>query len=186
MKTILQKLYELLAKLLPLVESQKKQEVIDNVPITIPKINPGMLPIIKIWTPVNEWDIQNRSKKFGDYPLDKKKKLYTMARQICLDKNLSPQMTAELLATIWGESSYNPFCQNENRRKDGTVASTDFGVAQLNDFYFLKPLNITGEQAMLNPKFCIEIMADNFLQGHADYWVAHKNKSYLSYMGKVV
>ncbi len=172
MKTILAKLLELLEKLLPLV---KKTEVIDNVPI---------VPTPQ-WTPVNEWDVQNRSKKFGDYPLDKKKKLFIMARQVCLDKNLSPQMTAELLATIFGESFWNPFCQNENK-VNGKVVSTDFGLTQLNDFYFLKPRKMTGEEAMLNPKLCVEIMADNFKQGHADYWIAHRNQSFRAYLGKVV
>lgn len=103
-------------------------------------------------------------------------------RKICKEEGLTLEQTDTLVATIGGESQYLLTAKNVNRRKDGSVASTDWGLCQWNDYYHGK--EITPEEAVHNPEKAVRLMATYWKMGetYRRWWIAYKNNSYLKYM----
>lgn len=161
MKTILQKLYELLAKLLPLVESQKKQEVIDNVPLPTEPIIPKETP-------------KSHSTAWAVYPSDLKLELIGEVRKICVDVGLSQSLTQDLIYTIQAESGWNPFCEN--------TRTFDYGLCQFSKKYYLIEYKMTPQYAKEHPLECARIMAKNF-PTRKNNWVAYLKGMYKTWSG---
>lgn len=107
-----------------------------------------------------------------------RRNLYIKAQQIAKDEGLSISKTADMLATIWGESGWNPYCINYKTK--------DYGLCQFSALYYLKEYKMTPEQAILNPEKCLHIMAYNFAHGRESNWVAYSNGSYKTYLNKPV
>ena len=118
--------------------------------------------------------------------LTERQAMFSLAQTVAKNMILGSEITEEFLATIWGESGFNQWCENQNKNSKGEVVSTDFGIAQLNDYWYLKPLGMTGEEAIADPQRCLTVMATAFKNGRADDWCAHKNGGYLKFMGKTL
>ena len=111
------------------------------------------------------------SKIWGAYPETSKMSLIVQMKDICQKEGLTSQLTQDLIRTCWAESGLNPNCENET--------TFDYGLCQFNIKYYLKPNNITPEEAIANPLKCVAIMARSFKAGRANDWIAHRNGNYL-------
>lgn len=131
-------------------------------------------PVTPIFVPKNEWDIENKSDKWSDYPIEKKARLIVKTREICMEQGLGMQATQQLLQTIMGESGFNVFCENKN--------TFDFGVAQFNQRTYLVEYKMTPEDALSDPIRCITIMAKNWPIRKTN-WVAFSSGGYKNYDG---
>ncbi len=170
-------------------------EPIDNVPYTpqspaevkIEPIPPVIVPIPNNGYPYfalldqkSPYFIPNPSKGWAEYPADKIASLVSLARMTAKQYGLSNQLTAELLATIKGESGWNVFCVHDNG------GSQDIGIIQANTFWYIgegKPLASIAE-ALNNVEKCLSVMAKRFSEGGANDWIAHKSGGYKSYLSE--
>lgn len=101
-------------------------------------------------------------------------------RVIADEMGLTWNQKNTLCATIHGESNWNTKAICINRRKDGSVASTDRGLCQWNDYYHGS--EITPDEAINNPEKAVRIMCSYWKAGLQNQWVAYLNKSYLKYL----
>jgi len=97
-------------------------------------------------------------------------------RLICDEEGLSWDLKNKLCATVNCESEWRLDAKNENKDKNGNVLSTDWGICQYNDYYFIgknKPIP-TIQDALTNPELCIRVMARQFKAGGAYQWICYK------------
>lgn len=127
------------------------------------------------------------SKDWCGGPLADRLAMYSLAQQVCGRKGLKADMTEELLATIYGESGFNQWCENHKN----TNGSADFGLCQFNNgtlhgqaLWIGPGAAFSSTDEVLNtPEKCVEVMADQFKAGHQDYWIAHKSGGYKQWLG---
>ncbi len=156
-----------------------------TTPKPIPPVPDSIPPEVKSEpkTSGNPYSVPNPSSKWGDYPEEKKDLLRVMVYKKCqgvLDYN----QTINFFATIEAESGFNPYAQNNN--KDGTFdIGATMGIAQLNSYWYLKPNNMTSEEAKENPEKCIDIMVSAWKRGRMNDWIAYKSGNYKLYIEKV-
>ncbi|MCK9370234.1 transglycosylase SLT domain-containing protein [Candidatus Dojkabacteria bacterium] len=125
-----------------------------------------------------------KSEKWGDYPDELKRDLIKKTKLMCIQEEVGAMMTNEIVATIYAESGFNPYCVNRTN-KDGTL---DYGIIQANTHWYIgegKPI-ASVDEALNNPEKCILVMIKRFKQNGANDWVAHKNGNYKNYLNKVV
>ena len=159
---IFQKMLNLLAQILRLdLEIIKKKQPIEISPVVppTPAVETTTTPPI---TPSIRW---------GDYPELEKQELLKQTKEICRQVGLTTKQTQDLCKTIWAESGWNPNCVNED--------SLDYGLCQFNIKWYLKPNNMTPEDALKNPLKCVRIMAKSFRVGRQSDWIAYRNGNYL-------
>ncbi len=99
-------------------------------------------------------------------PIEERKAMYFLAQQIAKAEGMSLSLTADMVATIWGESGFNQYCVN--------IKTHDYGIAQFSEKYYLKEYGMTAVQALINPEKCLRIMARNFKAGRQKNWVAYR------------
>ncbi len=87
-----------------------------------------------------------------------------------------------LSMTVHCESNYNPKCVHPNV-VNGKTTSTDYGIAQINDFYHIGPGKDfpSVDFVLNNPEACMRWMARNFKNGHASLWVCASKGLYTQY-----
>lgn len=106
-----------------------------------------------------------------------------MCQQICKDKKLTPFQTAEMLATLMFEAGFNNDLTNKNKDKNGKVLSTDFGIAQINDYWHIGNGKSfpSVEYVLANPDKVVMWMADMWKAGKGKLWVAYSGGYYKKY-----
>ena len=105
--------------------------------------------------------------------------MYEMINRVC--KELAPELTRDIQATIAGESGWNQWCENHNN-KNGTA---DYGIAQFNDGKIKGvPMWIGNgatfrdkDEVLNNPKKCIRVMVQTFKEEHAKWWMAYPHRA---------
>jgi len=98
-----------------------------------------------------------------DFSTPEKARLSTI--RICAEKGLNQTQTETICGVIACESGFNINAKNENKDKNGKVLSTDFGICQYNDYYYIgenKPIPSI-DVALHDPEFCVKIMIDIYL-----------------------
>lgn len=100
--------------------------------------------------------------------LEHRKEMYALAKKICQEENLFPSMTRDLLLTVYGESGFNQWCINTD--------SKDYGIAQFSIKYYCKEYNITPQECLEKPEFCLRVMARNFKAKRQSNWVAYAHR----------
>lgn len=110
-----------------------------------------------------------------------------MVRRVCKEEKLTLRESNQLFATIKCESNFNPQCVHPNiDEKTGIILSTDFGIAQVNDFYHIGPKkDFPSVQYVLdNPEACIRWMARLFKSGESGkrLWVCYSKGIYKQYL----
>lgn len=102
-------------------------------------------------------------------------------RVICDEEGLTVAQKNELCATVACESNFRTKITNQNKRKDGTVASTDWGIAQINDYYHIgKGKSFPSVEYVLdNPEAVIRWMCKQWKKGNAKLWVCFSKGMYL-------
>ncbi len=116
-------------------------------------------------------------------------------RVICDEKGLSLSRIVNIdgkmyqpkdiiCATIMGESGFKNSAINKNLRADGSLASTDWGLCQVNDYYHVGPGRrfTSVEYLLANPGEVVSWMVDMYKAGHLDRWIAYKNNSYKKFL----
>lgn len=131
-----------------------------------PKIEPSVEPIKpkKLVAGVYVTD-----EKWCGGGMEIRQKMFELAKRVCIEEGLFPSMTKDLLATVYGESGFNPECVNPQ--------SLDYGVAQFSARYYLKEYKMSPQEAIDNPEKCLRIMARNFRGGRQSNWVAYKGRA---------
>lgn len=147
---------------------------------TGPKPDPIVIPDQVIPPPVVNQPIIPMSKYDFSTPVAAEHSV----RVICDEMGLTVPMKNELDATVHAESSYNTKAKNENKDGKGNLLSTDWGVAQFNDKLWIGAGKLFPDVDFVlnNPDKCIREMCSLFLEGHADYWVAHKSGAFRKYL----
>lgn len=113
--------------------------------------------------------------------LEDRKAMYALALKVCADEKMSLTLTKDLLATVWGESGWNQWCENHGNKN----GSADFGLCQFNDgklhgqsLWIGKGATFKDKDEVLNnPEKCIRTMCHEFKAGHAFYWMAWPGRS---------
>lgn len=92
-----------------------------------------------------------------------------------------------ICAVIQAESGFKNSAKLENKRANGTVWSTDWGICQINDYYHVGVgKKFPSVKYMLdNPDKCVKWMIQMYKQGKLSMWVAYKSGAYKKYMPKL-
>jgi hypothetical protein len=101
--------------------------------------------------------------------LEDRRAMMALKNKVCREEGLSLELTADLHATIWGESGWNQYCVNTD--------SKDYGLCQFSLRYYCKEYNMTPAECLLNPEKQLRIMARNFKAGRQKNWVAYQPES---------
>lgn len=103
-------------------------------------------------------------------------------RVICDEEGLTVAQKNMLSQVVHCESNYNPGCVHPNV-VNGKVTSTDFGIAQINDYYHIgKGKDFPSAQFVLdNPEACIRWMCKQMKAGHINLWVCASRNLYRAY-----
>ena len=89
-----------------------------------------------------------------------------------------------LCACVQAESAFNPQAVHHNKDKTGAVWSSDWGIAQINDWFNIGPGKpFPSVQYVLdNPQACVEWMCNQFLAGNAHLWSSYSQGLYKKYL----
>lgn len=93
-------------------------------------------------------------------------------RVICDEEGLTVAQKNDLSSTVHCESNYYPRCVHPNTI-NGRVSSTDWGIAQVNDFWHIgngKDFPST-EYVLDNPEACVRWMCRQWKAGNGRLWV---------------
>ena len=120
------------------------------------------------------------------YPFDTQAHARHSVRVICDEEQLSVEEKNLLCAVIMAESGFKNQAKCLNKNKEGVVTSTDWGVAQINDFYHIgEGLTFPSVQYVLdNPDKVIRWMIKMYRRGRLGWWIAYKNGSYKKYLSQ--
>lgn len=104
-------------------------------------------------------------------------------RVICDEEGLSVSDKNILSACVRIESNYNPLAIHKNI-SGGKVVSTDFGIAQINDFFHIgNGKDFPSSQFVLqNPETDIRWMCKMWLAGKQSLWVSFSKGLYKRYL----
>lgn len=111
-------------------------------------------------------------------------------RVICDEEGLSWKDKNDLCATVGAESGWQSYYLSgpkkglpvirKNYDKKGVWWSTDWGIAQINDYFHIKEGSIlpSHEYVLDNPETSIRWMCRRWLEGKSHWWVAFNDGSY--------
>ena len=154
----------------------KKEKSVEPI-IPIDQSNPPIAPPIVIVSPVYA-------------PPDPPKPtqiMEQMARRVCLEEGLTPELTKITIATIWAESGMNP-SKVSFPNKNGT---RDWGISQFNDgknkqgvpFWIGQGAAFKDTYEVVNnPEKCVRVMAREVKRGKITWWSSYNNGSYRQFM----
>jgi hypothetical protein len=105
-------------------------------------------------------------------------------RVICDEQGLSVKDKNLLCAVATAESGFNVKATNQNKDKAGKVLSTDYGIVQINDYWWIgKGKYFASVDEVLNkPEKSVLFMIAQFRAGHIGYWCAFTNSSYKKFL----
>lgn len=109
---------------------------------------------------------------------------YHSTRVICDEMGLTYEQKNEICATIYGESEFNNKAVCRNRKADGTISSSDWGICQWNDYWHCGEGKTfpSAEYVVANPEIAVRTMVKFYKRGQIDLWVAHKTGRYLQFL----
>jgi len=99
-----------------------------------------------------------------------------MVIRVAQEEGLSEEMKKRIYKTIQCESNFNPNAKNENKDNGGNVRSTDWGICQYNDYYYIgigRPIPSV-HFALNEPEKCVRTMCKEFKAGRASHWECYK------------
>lgn len=96
-----------------------------------------------------------------------------MVRRKCKEHGLTLKQSHELFQTVQCESNFNPKAKLENKDNNGKVWSTDWGICQINDYWWIGTNKTfpSVDYVLNNPDKCIDWMCKQFKAGNEKYWV---------------
>lgn len=102
-------------------------------------------------------------------------------RVLCDLEGLTVKQKDDLSSTVHCESDYNPSCVHPNI-VDGKTASTDYGIAQINDYFHIgtgKDFETIADA--MDPEKAIRWMAKQWLAGNGRLWVCKLKNMNVNY-----
>ncbi|MDE2102085.1 MAG: hypothetical protein KGL39_32870 [Patescibacteria group bacterium] len=161
------KLQELLALLIKNKNMPEEEKPLDTQ--TMEQIPPETLPaVLDVMTIYPQWENKDVARH--------------NVRVICDQEGLTFAQKNDLTATIHCESNFNPTCVNKNMIGN-KVASTDYGICQINDYYHIGDGKDfpSVDYVLNNPEACVRWMCKMWLSGQAKMWVCYLKGMYLNY-----
>lgn len=169
--------------------TRKQQEAIDalredlsDTPTEPQNAPVSDLPAKPVETPMYDWSTVEKARH--------------SVRLICDEEGLTTIQKNQLCATVGAESGWQSYYLAGPKKgqpvtldnyKNGHVWSTDYGISQINSYYWIGPgKQFPSAQYVLdNPEACIRWMCKCWKQGKGTMWVAFKTKSplYKQYYG---
>ncbi len=129
-------------------------------------------------------EIAPETPQISPYEWSDREKARHSCRVVMDEFNLSKIQKDILCAIIEAESGFDPKATHKNFNKNGILASTDWGICQINDFYWIgkgKYFASIGE--VLNfPEKSVRFMCERFRAGQLSLWTAYKNGNYKRYL----
>mgnify|MGYP001602480075 CR=1 FL=1 len=167
--------------------SLKKNTVVEQISL-IERILSLMRQLVSYLIQEKKQDEIKVIKSLSDVipPPANKETMRGMVERICEEEGI-PQETKIICAVIQVESGFDPRAKNENKNSQGRVVSTDWGIAQINDYYWIGSNKTfpSVEYVLENPEKCVRWMVKQWKLGHQNWWIAYKNGSYKKYLLKV-
>lgn len=114
----------------------------------------------------------------------KPKNAYHNVRVLCDRANLSLDEKNLICACVYQESTFLNSAINRNKDKAGNVTSTDWGIAQVNDYFHIgkgKDFPIV-EYVVNNPQHVIEWMIGMYKQGQLYQWSSYRYGAYKQWL----
>lgn len=115
-------------------------------------------------------------------------------RVIADEEGLAPHDKNEMCATVGAESGWQSYYLQGPKRgqpvklenlKNGKVWSTDWGIAQINDYWWVRafPQFPSGQYILDHPEECIRWMCRRWkTPANRPQWIAYKNGSFKNYL----
>lgn len=103
-------------------------------------------------------------------------------RALCDLEGLTVQQKNDLTATLHCESGWNTETIHKNV-VNGQVASTDYGICQINDYYHIGEGKDfpSVDFVMRNPEACVRWMCKQWKAGNGRLWVCFSKNLYTHY-----
>jgi hypothetical protein len=101
-------------------------------------------------------------------------------RVVCDEEGLTLDQKNTMCATIGAESGWHTDAINYNRNKDGSLASTDYGICQWNDYYHGK--EISPDDALHDPEKAVRLMCAYWKRGQRTLWMGYTSGNYKKYL----
>ena len=82
------------------------------------------------------------------------------------------------------ESGFKIKAKNENKDSIGRVLSTDWGICQYNDYWYIgkgKPF-ASVEEVLTNPEKCVRVMLQRYKEGGLKDWICYRQGLYKNYI----
>lgn len=105
-------------------------------------------------------------------------KMRDLIHKTAREANISPVMEKIGTAVLWAESGLNPSAVCKNR------FSSDFGIAQFNDYWYWKADKIISPADALIPEKALPVFWKYFPK-RSNNWIAYKNGSWRKFYEKV-
>ena len=121
--------------------------------------------------------------KESKYKWGTKEEARHSVRVICDEEGLNWNEKQLISAVINCESGYDTKAKHENKDSQGKVLSTDWGICQYNDYYYIGPSKpiASVEEALNNPEKCVRVMISQSRKGRLRDWVCYKSEKYVNY-----
>jgi hypothetical protein len=100
-------------------------------------------------------------------------------RLICDEEGLTVDQKNLMSQVVHCESGYRANIVHPNKKMNGTVASTDYGICQWNDYWHAK--EISPDEALHNPEKAVRLMCQYVKQGQIHQWVCYSTGMYQNY-----
>lgn len=112
------------------------------------------------------------------------KTAYHSVRVLCDEAGLTLQEKNLLCAVIFQESRFDNRALNRNKDASGRVRSTDFGIAQINDYWHIGPLKTfpSVDYVLKNPDKVVQWMIRQYKAGRLHLWVAYSSGAYKQWL----
>lgn len=151
--------------------------------IVLDYMAPSKQPVIATQTPITEELPVKATPTNPDVlgPWDSQKHNYHNVRVLCDLSGLSLEEKNLICSCVYQESEFFNYLPNgnpvehKNLNKDGSVSSTDFGIAQINDWWHVieyKDFPST-EYILANPDKAIQFMIDKYKAGQLSQWSSY-------------
>ena len=104
-------------------------------------------------------------------------------RVLCDELGLTVAEKNLICQVIQCESGFRTDAKNENKDKNGKILSTDWGICQMNDYWYIgknRPI-ATIREAIENPEKCVRIMIKRYKEGGLRDWVCYLKGMYKNY-----
>lgn len=118
-----------------------------------------------------------------EYKWGTKEEARHSVRVICDEEELSWNEKQVISAVINCESGYDIKAKHENKDAQGRVLSTDWGICQYNDYYYIGPGKPIAsiDEALNNPEKCVRVMIRQFRNGRLKDWICYRDKKYINF-----